>query len=230
LVEATVFTQTTRFRYNGLGARIAVEVVGHGATTYALDYAAGNVQMPRGHLPSRNARGVSARILAETTPTSIVSYLYGHECLGEQRDDEWLYYLHDAEGYVRQGADADGAIVSTWLFDPDGTVLEGPDGPVSEGIRAASSPGLRRGLRWVDGADLPRRPVLRSDAGDLVGAHAAAGDAWPSPSPARRAPVGAAAVPGAVRGGVAGGVWRQWKHRNSQSYLYKYSLSNPVSY
>lgn len=42
LVEATVFTQTTRFTYNGLGGRVAVEVAGHGATTYALDYAAGN--------------------------------------------------------------------------------------------------------------------------------------------------------------------------------------------
>jgi hypothetical protein len=41
---------------------------------YTLDYAAGN------------------RILAETTPTETVSYLYGRDCLGEQRDDEWLYY------------------------------------------------------------------------------------------------------------------------------------------
>ena len=52
MVEATVFTLTTRFTYNGLGARVAVEVVGlapkglrpegQGATTYKLDYAAGN--------------------------------------------------------------------------------------------------------------------------------------------------------------------------------------------
>ncbi len=48
MIEAWVFTQTTEFAYNGLGARLAVEVVGHGATTYALDLAAGNVQMPRG--------------------------------------------------------------------------------------------------------------------------------------------------------------------------------------
>jgi YD repeat-containing protein len=34
LVEATVFTLTTRFTYNGLGDRVAVEVVGQGVTTY----------------------------------------------------------------------------------------------------------------------------------------------------------------------------------------------------
>ena len=135
MIEARVFTQTTEFEYNGLGARLAVSVDGYGTTRYTLDYAAGN------------------RILAETTPTETVSYLYpsaslgtgGHDCagsglpVGEQRGDElalsgaegWLYYLHDAEGYVRQGTDADGAIVSAWLFDPDGTVLEGPNGPLS---------------------------------------------------------------------------------------------------
>ncbi len=85
-------------------------MVGQGATRYTLDYAAGS------------------RILAETTPTETVSYLYpsaslgtgGHDCLGEQREGEWLYYLHDAEGYVRQGVDITGDVVSAWLFDPDG--------------------------------------------------------------------------------------------------------------
>jgi YD repeat-containing protein len=42
MIEATVFTLTTRFTYNGLGARVAVDVVGHGTTTYTLDYAAGS--------------------------------------------------------------------------------------------------------------------------------------------------------------------------------------------
>ena len=54
LVEATVFTLTTRFTYNGLGDRVAVEVVGQGVTTYTLDLAAG------GHIldlpPARRAR------------------------------------------------------------------------------------------------------------------------------------------------------------------------------
>jgi len=104
---------TTRFRYNGLGARVAVEVEGRGTTTYTLDYAAGN------------------RILAETTGADSTLYLYGHDCLGELRDDEWLYYLSDAEGLVRQGVDGQGEVVSAWLFDPDGAVLEGPEGPVS---------------------------------------------------------------------------------------------------
>jgi hypothetical protein len=95
--------------------------------------------------------------------------------------------------------------------------------------RPGEPPDLRRGLRWVDGPDLPGRPVLRSDAGDLAGAHAVDGGAGGAQAEGAAA-VGAAAVPGVVRGGVAGGVWRQWKHRNSQSYLYKYSLSNPDSY
>jgi len=136
MIQARVFTQTTEFVYNGLGARLAVSVEGYGTTLYTLDYAAGN------------------RILAETTPTETVSYLYGHECLGEQREGEWLYYLHDAEGYVRQGADAEGNMVSAWLFDPDGTVLEGPNGPVSHlicgGVYDWSTGLIYRGGRYFD--------------------------------------------------------------------------------
>jgi YD repeat-containing protein len=113
LTAATVFTLTTRFTYAGLGDRVAVEVVGRGVTTYTLDLAAGG------------------QILAEEALTGTVLYLYGHECLGELRDDQWLYYLPDAEGLVRQGVNAGGAVVSGWLFDPDGVVLEGPEGPVS---------------------------------------------------------------------------------------------------
>ena len=100
---------------------MAVEVVSYGTTTVTLDYAAGN------------------RILAEETLTGTTRYLYpsttlkagGHDCLGELRDGDWLYYLPDAEGLVRQGADDQGDLVSAWLFDPDGALLEGPDGPVS---------------------------------------------------------------------------------------------------
>ncbi len=135
MVQATVFTLTTEFVYNGLGARVALSVTG-AITRYTLDYAAGQ------------------RILAETTPTSTVSYLYGHDCLGEFRDDEPLYYLPDAEGYVRQGVDADGAIISAWLFDPDGTVLEGPNGPVSHlicgGVYDWSTGLLYKGGRYFD--------------------------------------------------------------------------------
>jgi hypothetical protein len=89
--------------------------VGHGTTTYTLDYGRGN------------------RILAEETVTGTLLYLYGRDCLGqyEGAEDEWLYYLNDATGYVRQGADEQGEVVSSWLFDPDGTMLEGPQGLVS---------------------------------------------------------------------------------------------------
>ena len=113
LVEARVFTQTTRFTYSGLGGRVAVEVVGQGTTTVTLDYAAGN------------------RILAEETLAGTIQYLYGPDCIGELRDGEWLYYLGDGDGLVRQGADGEGNVTADWLFDPDGTVLEGPEGPVS---------------------------------------------------------------------------------------------------
>ncbi|MBN2005899.1 MAG: RHS repeat protein [Anaerolineae bacterium] len=123
MVEATVFTLTTEFAYNGLGARLSLSVAGQ-TTRYTLDYAAGN------------------RILVETTPTETVTYLYGRECLGEQRNDTWLYYLHDLTGHVRQGADANGAVTGAWLFDPDGTVLEGPDGPVSHLICTALAHGV----------------------------------------------------------------------------------------
>ena len=81
------------------------------------------------------------RILAETYGDDPLLYLYGRDCLGHLGsapiDDplvgagEWLYYLHDGDGLVRHGADENGAIVGDWLFDPDGTVLEGPEGPVS---------------------------------------------------------------------------------------------------
>ncbi len=74
LAEATLFTQTTKFRYSGEGTRVAVEVVGHGVTTYTVDYAGGG------------------RILAESTPTSTVLYPYGLDCLGEIRDGAWTYY------------------------------------------------------------------------------------------------------------------------------------------
>ena len=74
--------------------------------------------------------------------------------VGEQRDDEWLYYLHDAEGYVRQGTDITGDVVSAWLFDPDGTVLEGPNGPVSHlicgGVYDWSTGLLYKGGRYFD--------------------------------------------------------------------------------
>jgi YD repeat-containing protein len=144
LVEATVFTLTTKFTYNGLGARTHVEVVGQGTTTVTLDYAGGNA------------------ILAETTLTGTVQYLYGHDCLGELRDDEpglsgaegWLYYQHDGDRMVRQGTDAGGEVVSTWLFDPDGTVLEGPQGPVSHlvcgGVYDWSTGLIYKGDRYFD--------------------------------------------------------------------------------
>ncbi|MBN1873496.1 MAG: hypothetical protein JXA33_04635 [Anaerolineae bacterium] len=117
LVAATVFTLTTAFGYNGLGARVTLSVSGV-ITYYTLDTAAGN------------------RILAESAPANTVHYLYGHDCagsgllVGQYTDAEALYYLPDAvgsfasAGYVRQGVDENGAVVSAWLFDPDGMLLE----------------------------------------------------------------------------------------------------------
>ncbi|MEA3395906.1 MAG: hypothetical protein U9R05_00395, partial [Chloroflexota bacterium] len=50
-------------------------------------------------------------------------YLVGHDTLGSWEGDEWDYYLPDALGSVRQGADEQGDLVSAWLFDPDGAIL-----------------------------------------------------------------------------------------------------------
>jgi hypothetical protein len=138
MTQATVFTLTTRFTYDGDGARRVVEVVGHGTTTYTVDYAAGN------------------RILAEATLTGTLLYLYGHDCLGQYDsvEDEWLYYLNDAIGYVRQGADDQSQVTSSWLFDPDGTVLEGPQGLVSHlicgGVYDWSTGLIFKGGRYFD--------------------------------------------------------------------------------
>ncbi len=121
--QARVFTLTTHFTYNGDGARVKVEVEGHDTTTYTLDYAGGY------------------RILAEETSTNTLTYLYpstslgagGHDCLGqyEAAGDDWLYFLNDAPGYVRQGTDEVGRVTGSWLFDPDGTILAGPQDLVS---------------------------------------------------------------------------------------------------
>jgi hypothetical protein len=65
-----------------------------------------------------------------------------------------LYYLNDATGYVRQGADEQGQVTSNWLFDPDGTVLEGPQGPVSHlicgGVYDWSTGLIFKGGRYFD--------------------------------------------------------------------------------
>ena len=117
LVEASVFTQTTVFTYNGLGIRVAMAVEGQPETRYVIDYVDGN------------------RILAETTGADVVQYLYGaadQVCLGEiNDDDEMTHYLPDASRQVRQTADDTGELTETWLYDPDGTVLEGSEGPIT---------------------------------------------------------------------------------------------------
>ena len=76
--------------------------------------------------------------------------------------------------------------------------------------RPGQPPRLRRGVRWVHGADLPGRAVFRparhrDDARDMVGADAVDGGAGLAQAEGSAA-VGAAAVRGVVRGGDAGGV------------------------
>ncbi len=134
LVEATVFTLTTYFTYAGDGTRTAVEVVGQGTTTYVSD------------------RG--GQILVADTGVTTTWYLYGHGCPGEVRDGNLLYYLTDGRGYVRQLADADGAIVDAWLYTPDGGIMSGPAGPVSHlvcgGIYDWSTGLIYKGGRYFD--------------------------------------------------------------------------------
>ena len=136
LVTATVFTLTTHFSYNGDGTRMAVSVVGRGTTSFVPDYAAG------GH------------ILVEDSGVTRTLYVYGRDCLGEVRDGEWLYYLSDGEGYVRQGVDAQGQVSSAWVYTPDGQVMEGPEGPVTHlicgGVYDWSTGLLYKGGRYFD--------------------------------------------------------------------------------
>jgi YD repeat-containing protein len=114
LSEATVLTLTTRFRYNGDGQRLSLEVVGQDTTTYALDYLKSN------------------RILMETTAQTTTLYLYGHSCLGEwTATDGWKYYLQSTLGQVRQAVDDVGNVIYSWAFNPDGTVLQGVQGPIT---------------------------------------------------------------------------------------------------
>ncbi|MFP4396243.1 MAG: hypothetical protein ACLFTI_13380, partial [Anaerolineales bacterium] len=58
--------------------------------------------------------------------------------------------------------DAEGEVVSAWLFDPDGTVLEGPNGPVSHlicgGVYDWSTGLIYRGGRYFDPHLTPARP------------------------------------------------------------------------
>ena len=138
MVEATVFTLTTQFVYNGLGGRVAISVEGRGVITYTLDHANG------------------MRVLAERTVTGTMLYLYGRDCLGQFDDteNEWLYYLNDAKGFVRQGTNEQGEVVSAWQFDPDGLVTEGPEGRVSHlvcgGIYDWSTGLIYKGGRYFD--------------------------------------------------------------------------------
>jgi len=98
--------------------------------------------------------------LAETSGDGAARYLYGRDCagsglpVGELRDGDWLYYLNDATGYLRQGTDEQGEVVSSWLFNPDGVVLEGPEGPVSHlicgGVYDWSTGLIRKDGRYFD--------------------------------------------------------------------------------
>jgi hypothetical protein len=102
------------------GLRVAQAVDGD-AATFAWDRASGLPEM----------------LVRSPNPQSL--YLVGHDTLGRFAGGEpglsgvegWLYYLSDAEGLVRQGTDEQSQVVSSWLFDPDGAVLEGPEEPVS---------------------------------------------------------------------------------------------------
>jgi hypothetical protein len=127
-------------------------------------------------------RGGGYRVLAEENITGTLLYLYGRECLGQYDDEWLplavprsrsggcallgvlaRYYLDDATGYVRlpsplrfagrtEGTDDQGTVVSAWLFDPDGFVLEGPQGPVSHLIPRCARDDVCRGIYdWSTG-------------------------------------------------------------------------------
>ncbi len=134
LVQATVFTVTTHFAYDGDGVRTAVAVDGQGTTHYISD------------------RG--GPVLVESTGVTATKYLYGQGCLGEVRAGTLSYYLADGQGYVRQTADPAGAVVDAWLYTPEGGIMSGPEGPVSHlvcgGVYDESTGLIYKGGRYFD--------------------------------------------------------------------------------
>jgi YD repeat-containing protein len=93
--------------YDGLGQRRRLTMWAGGeavTTTYALD-------------------AVSRRVLAATTLTDTRIYLYGRAPIGEY-GTEWVHYLSDGQGSVRQLTDAGGDVVLYRRFKPYGELWE----------------------------------------------------------------------------------------------------------
>jgi hypothetical protein len=148
------------------GVRLAVEVVGQGTTTYTVDYGGGyrvlaeeTVTGTLLYLYPSTSLGTGGRECLghlrrdEWLPLAVPrSGSGGCAPLGVLA----RYYLDDATGYVRlpsplrfagrtEGTDDRGTVVSAWLFDPDGLVLERPQGPVSHLPLAALETACARG-------------------------------------------------------------------------------------
>lgn len=93
-------TDTFTYAYNGKGNRLQ-QTVNDVSQDYTLDYAAGLTQ-----------------VLKDGTN----SYLYGLGRIGEQQPEEWLYYLSDAIGSVRQLSDSVGNLQLEKGYKPYGQV------------------------------------------------------------------------------------------------------------
>ena len=105
LISATLGVTTTRYAYNGDGARLK-QVVNGSPITYTLDLAAPLVQ-----------------VLVATDSSGDTRYLYGVTRVGEQQSAGWVYHLSDALGSVRQLADANAQVVLARGYTPYGEPL-----------------------------------------------------------------------------------------------------------
>jgi RHS repeat-associated protein len=98
LVQAESITSTLVYTYTATGLRVGQRIDGDEAT-YAWDWASG--------LPEMLSEGGNL-------------YLVGHNTLGQWNGDEWVYYLLDGLGSVRQVTDETGAVVSAREWTPYG--------------------------------------------------------------------------------------------------------------
>jgi RHS repeat-associated protein len=89
------------YTYNGMGDRLQQSINGQ-IETYTLDL-----------------NTVIEQVLEDNNH----SYLYGIKRIGEKSENEWIYYISDSMGSVRQLVESSTEILSTQTYEPFGEVL-----------------------------------------------------------------------------------------------------------
>ena len=108
MVQAQSVTVTLVYTYNAQGLRVAQSVDGV-ETPFVWDWASG--------VPEMLSDGDNL-------------YLVGHETLGQWDGSEWVYYLPDALGSIRQETDGTGDVTDSREWTPFGVEV----GTVQEGL------------------------------------------------------------------------------------------------